>query len=118
MNSTILKELIALTLIILAILLFNASIAPMAYVICYLVVVGMFLVFIFSIVRSKDIDERDKQHRVMAADSGFVAAGVVILIAVAYQTWMNHVVDMWLFVTLVAMLTTRLSVRIYLDKRQ
>jgi len=75
------------------------------------------LLFIFSIMSTKDIDERDKQHRVMAADSGFVAAGVVILVAIAYQTWMMHTVDIWLFIVLVAMLATRLIVRIYLEKK-
>lgn len=118
MSPTIIKELLALLFILLAVLFFYASIAPMAYLACYLIIVAMFLVFIFSIVKQKDIDERDKQHRIMAADSGFVAAGLVILVAIAYQTWMSHVVDVWLFATLIAMLATRLIVRVYLEKKR
>ena len=117
MNKTIIKELTALLLIILAVAFFYASLAPMAYIVCYIVVVLMFLVFIFGIIRAKDGDEREAQHRVMAADAGFIAAGVTVLIAIAYQTVNGHMVDPWLFLILIAMLATRLVVRISLNSK-
>jgi len=117
MNKTIVKELIALLLIVLAVLFFYASLAPMAYIVCYIVVVLMFLVFIFGIIKSKDGDEREAQHRVMAADTGFIAGGVTVLIAIAYQTFNGHSVDPWMFLILVVMLATRLAVRIYLNSK-
>ena len=117
MNKTIIKELIALALIVVAVIFFYASLAPMAYVLCYIVVVLMFLVFLFGIIRTKDGDEREAQHRIMAADAGYIVAGVTILIAIAYQTINGHVVDPWLFITLVVMLATRLIVRIHLNSK-
>ena len=117
MNKTIIKELIALLLIMLAVAFFYASLAPMSYIVCYIVVVLMFLVFIFGIIRAKDGDEREAQHRVMAADAGFIAAGVAVLVAIAFETVNGHSVDPWLFLILIVMLATRLIVRVYLNSK-
>ncbi len=118
MNPTILKELIALVVLVISIGLFYASLAPMAYVACYIVVVIMFLVFIFSILKRTDRDEREQNHHTMAAESGYVVGAVALLVGIAVQTLTVHKVDSWLFIALIVMLVTRLAVRIYLDNKQ
>lgn len=118
MNPTIIKELIALVVLIISIGLFYASLAPMAYVFCYLVIVVMFIVLILSILKRTDRDEREQRHHTLAAESGYVVGAVAILLGVAVQTVYLHQVDSWLFIALIAMLVTRLAVRIYLNKKQ
>jgi|GEM_PF-3358505 len=118
MNPTIIKELVALIVLVISIGLFYASLAPMAYVLCYIVVVVMFLVFILSILKRTDRDEREQNHHTMAAESGYVVGAVALLAGIAVQTVRDHQVDDWLFVALVVMLVTRLAVRLYLDKKQ
>jgi len=118
MNPTIIKELVALFILIISIGLFYASLAPMAYVLCYVVVVVMFAVFMYSILKRTDRDEREHHHHTVAAESGYIVGAVALLIGIAYQTLSIHQVDDWLFVALIAMLVTRLGVRIYLDKKQ
>lgn len=118
MNPTIIKELVALIILVISIGLFYASLAPMAYVACYIVVVVMFLVFIFSTLKRTDRDEREQNHHTMAAESGYVVGAVALLLGILVQTITVHKVDSWLFIALVAMLVTRLAIRFYLDKKQ
>ncbi len=117
MHPTIIKELIALLLLLIFIGLFYVSMPPMAYAIGYLAVVAMFAVFVGSLLKSTDRDEREEKHRMVAAESGFVVGGVLLLVAIAKQTFVMHDVDPWLFAALVGMLVARLVVRIYLDKK-
>ena len=117
MHPTIIKELITLGLLLLFIGLFYISMPPMYYMAGFAAVVLMFVVFVISMIKQTDRDEREEKHRMVAAESGFIVGGVVILFAIAHQTFVMHTAEPWLFVALVSMLVVRLCVRIYLDKK-
>ena len=118
MHPTIIKELITLILLLLFIGLFYISMPPMAYAVGFAAVVLMFAVFVVSMIKQTDRDEREEKHRMVAAESGFIAGGVVVLLAIAHQTFVMHAADGSLFMILVVMMLVRLIVRIYLDKKQ
>lgn len=118
MHPTIVKELIALVIIIIFIALYYVSLAPMAYILCSFVVALMSVVFVASILKKTDRDEREERHRTIAAEVGYITTGAVVLIGIIHGTLSHHSVDPWLFIVLVVMLTARLIARIYLDSKK
>ena len=116
MNPTVKKEIIALILLVAFIATFYLAMPPMVYALGYAAVVLMFVVFVASTVAKTDRDEREESHQAMAAESGFMAGGFILLAAIAHQAFVMHAVDMWLFAALVGMLVVRLGIRLYLDK--
>lgn len=118
MHPTIIKELITLVVIIIFVALYYASLAPMAYILCSLVVALMTIVFIANILKKTDRDEREERHRTIAAEAGYIATGVIVLVGIIYGTFSHHSVDPWLFIILVVMLAARLIARIYLDSKK
>ena len=117
MHPTIIKEIIALVLIAVFIGVFYASMPPMAYMTAFVAAVLMFVVFVFAMFKQTDRDEREETHRMIAAESGFVFGGIIILLGIAKGTFVDHNVDPWLFAALIGMLVARLLVRFYLDKK-
>lgn len=116
MHPSITKEAITLGLLILFITLFYLSVPPMLYLVCFLAVALMFIVLTINLLTKTDRDEREERHHTIAADAGFAVGGLVLMAAIAKQTFIMHSVDPELFVALVAMFVARLIVRVYLDK--
>jgi len=117
MHPTVTKELFALVLLLIFIGLFYAALPPMAYLFAYICVVLMFIALAVAMFGITDRDEREEKHRMVAAESGFVAGGVVIMFAIAKQAFLMQDVDAWLFIALITMLLVRILVRIHLDKK-
>lgn len=112
------KELLALVIIIIFVILFYVSLIPMFFIACTVVVVLMSIVFLVSTFTRTDRDEREQAHRTIAAESGYVAAGIVVLVAIITGTLHGHQVDPWLFVILIVMLSARLITRYHLDNKK
>jgi len=116
MNPTIIKEIIALSLLLVFIAMFYWALPPMVYMACYVSVFAMFTIFGFSLLAKTDRDEREEAHKSIAAEAGFVAGGAALLVGIAHQTFVMKHVDPWLFIALIAMMLVRLGVRLYLDR--
>jgi len=116
MQPTIIKEIITLVLLIMFITMFYWALPPMLYIACYLFVVAMFVVFVFSLLAKTDRDEREEAHKSIAAEAGFITGSLLLLVGIAHQTFVMQHADPWLFGILVAMLLVRLGVRLYLDR--
>ena len=115
MNQSIKKEIIAIILLVVFMIAFYLSMPPMVYMVGYAAVLAMFVVFTYSIFTKTAQDERETAHQSWSAEAGFAAGGFLLLSAIAYQAFMQHNVDAWLFGILFGMLAVRLLVRFYLD---
>ncbi len=116
MHHVIIKEIIALALLVIFVAMFYLVLPPVAYIATYIALVSMFGFFVLSLIGTDDQDERQHIHRSVAAEAAFITGGVLLLVGIAHQVFVMQYTDPWLFGVLVTMMLVRLGVRLYLDK--
>ena len=118
-NNLHVEALTSIALVGLAVLLLNPfhfwmpDMMLMAMLALTLVVFALFAIFIL---REKIQDERDTVHRMLSGRVAFLVGSALLTIGIVVQG-MQHAVDVWLVVVLVAMVLSKLIARIYSDSR-
>lgn len=108
---------LALVLIVLAVVLFNpfnffmSSMFVMTLIGLLIAAAALFGGVIW---REHAGDEREVMHRMHAGRIAFVTGTTLLVIGIAVQS-LNHVVDLWLVVTLVSMVVVKIVGRMYAD---
>jgi uncharacterized membrane protein len=118
MKNNIKEIILTISIIILAVLLLNPFDfwMPNMLLMCMLVtILGLFGLFAGLILREKSEDERDDVHKALAGRNAFLTGSVVIIIAIVVQGY-NHIIDPWLVLALISMITTKVLTRIWTDK--
>ncbi|MDQ3076883.1 MAG: hypothetical protein M3Q63_02420, partial [bacterium] len=72
--------------------------------------------FATFILRENVRDERDGMHRLLAGRMAFLLGSITLVIGILVQAY-SHTVDIWLVLTLVVMVLTKMGTRLYSDKR-
>lgn len=75
-----------------------------------------FAAFATFILRESMGDEREVLHRMLAGRVAFLTGSAVLTIGIVFQA-LSHSVDVWLVITLVVMVLSKLIVRVYSDKK-
>jgi Na+/glutamate symporter len=70
--------------------------------------------FAIFVLREKAQDEREIAHRMLSGRVAFLVGSALLTFGVIIQS-LNHSVDAWLVVTLVAMIFSKIVARIYGD---
>ncbi len=118
MKNNLKEFIVTFGLVITAVLLLNPfhfwmpSMLLMSILAVILVLFGIFTSFVL---REKITDERDAQHRTLAGRSAFLAGSAVLILGIIVQGY-REAVDGWLVVTLIVMVVTKMSVRIWSDR--
>jgi hypothetical protein len=119
-TTTYFKESItALTLIILLVCIVNPFNMYMLSMFENVILGSIFVVFaLFAsfFLREVVVDERDEVHRSLSGRVAFLVGSAVLLLGITVQIEMSHL-DIWLVVTLVAMILAKLIARIYSENR-
>ena len=118
MKNNFWKEIItALVLIVLLALLwiFTHVVMPRAIIVTTLGgIVIVFALFAVFILREKARDEREGYHRLIAGRTAFLSGCFVSIVGIFFET-LNHMIDIWLVATLVAMVLVKIGSRVYSD---
>ena len=118
MKNNIKEIIITVCLIAIAILLLNPfhfwmpDIMVMGMLAVALVIFGIFTSFVL---REKVFDERDSFHRTLAGRNAFLAGSAILMLGIIVQGY-YHSVDSWLVIALTAMITVKISTRIWSDR--
>ena len=72
----------------------------------------LFLIFASLVWQEKAQDEREKLHRFIANRFAYISGTSVLVVAIVLQS-VNHIVDVWLVVTLIVMIVAKLTGVIY-----
>ncbi len=75
----------------------------------------LFAIFASFILREKNVDERDAQHRTLAGRNAFLAGSATLIFGIIVQGY-SHAVDGWLVVALIIMVVTKICTRIWSDR--
>ncbi len=75
----------------------------------------LFGIFASFILREKNEDERDEQHRSLAGRNAFLVGASCLILGITVQGF-YHVIDPWLVITLILMVLTKISTRIWSDR--
>jgi hypothetical protein len=120
MKNNFTKEvLVSLALIVLTVTLLNPFHFWMPEVVVVAILAVTFIVFaLFSIfiLREKAQDEREMAHRMLSGRVAFLVGSSILIVGIIIQS-LNHSVDAWLVVTLVAMILSKIAARVYGDSR-
>ena len=106
---------IAIVLIILLLLLWNpfgmgmGSSVQMIIVIAIILAFAIFAIFIW---REKARDEREELHFSFAGKLGFLTGSTLLAVGILVQTF-RHSLDMWLVLTLAAMILAKIAGLLY-----
>ena len=76
----------------------------------------VFALFAIFVLREKAQDEREVAHRMLSGRVAFLVGSALLTLGIIAQS-LNHNVDAWLVVTLVAMILSKIVARIYGDSR-
>ena len=68
------------------------------------------------IVREQVRDEREIAHRSLSGRIGFLVGAAILVIAILYQQIVHDMLDPWLVYAFMAMVVTKVAVRIYSDR--
>ena len=118
-NNLKIEMVISIVLVILSVLLLNPfhfwmpNMIHMLMLAFTLVIFALFAVFIL---REKVRDERDTVHRMLSGRVAFITGSALLIIGIVVQS-LQHAVDVWLVVVLVAMVLSKLITRMYSDNR-
>jgi predicted MFS family arabinose efflux permease len=118
-NNLKIEVVISSVLVILTLLLLNPfhfwmpNMIHMTILASTLVFFALLAVFI---IREKTIDERDGVHRMLAGRMAFLIGAGGLIVGIVYQSYEGNL-DIWLVVVLVAMVLTKISTRLYSDRR-
>jgi hypothetical protein len=111
------ESLVTFGLVITAILLLN----PFHFWMPNMILLGMlatilvlFALFASFILREKSVDERDNQHRTLAGRNAFLTGSATLILGIILEGY-THTVDAWLVITLIIMIVTKISTRIWSD---
>lgn len=118
MKNNTKETIITMSLVVLAILLLNPLHfwMPDMMVMCMLAIaIALFSMFASFIFREKPVDERDTAHRALAGRNAFLAGSSILMIGIVIQGY-SHSVDPWLVITLIVMILSKISTRIWSDK--
>lgn len=89
---------------------------PDMLVVCMLAIaLVLFGIFASFILREKVVDERDSLHRTLAGRNAFLAGASVLMLGIVIEGYM-HSVDLWLVLSLIAMVIAKISTRMWSDK--
>jgi hypothetical protein len=119
MNTSfkILEQFVAIILIILLVLIGNPFMFWMPSMVFFTVLVVITaLVFVWAgfVLTEKAHDEREESHRTHAGRSAYLAAALMLTVALIYQGFTHHI-DIWIPATLVVMILAKLFTRWYAD---
>jgi hypothetical protein len=112
------ESIVTLGLIATAILLlnpFNFWMPDMMVMSILAIILVLFAIFASFILREKTVDERDDQHRTLAGRNAFLAGSATLIIGIIIQGY-SHIVDKWLVIGLIVMVTTKIVTRIWTDR--
>ena len=118
-NKNIKEISIAVILLVLLLVLLNPlhfwmpSMMVLALLVAALVAAGFFAAFILN---EKAIDEREDVHRALAGRAAYLSGSAVLILGILVQS-VSHAVDPWLFIALVAMIVSKIAVRLHADTK-
>ncbi len=103
-------------LLVLTVNPFNIFMPDMFEMMIGIVALIVFAFFAAFVVREKVVDEREEAHRSLAGRYSFIVGATTLIIGIIVQLF-EHNVDNWLVVSLIVMIITKLSIRIYTEIR-
>ncbi len=113
------KEISAvLVLVVLLVLLVNPYdiwMPTMMNVMIITLLLVVFGLFASVILREGARDEREGVHRSLAGRYAFLVGSLILIGGISYQSF-THSLDIWLPVTLVAMILTKIATHFYSDR--
>lgn len=119
MKNNLKETIVGAVLLVLAVLLLN----PLNFWMPDMMLVGMlgltlgaFALFAGFVLREKVQDERELAHRMLAGRVAFLVGSALLTLGIVVQAT-RHEVDPWLVIALVAMVLSKLVVRIYSDSK-
>ncbi len=74
----------------------------------------VFAAFTGFVIKEQRGDEREQEHRSVAGRAGFLVGCASLLIGIITQM-LSHNLDIWLVITLVAMVIAKIATRIYYE---
>ncbi len=110
---------ISSVLVILTILLLNPFhfwMPTMIHMVMLALTLAIFALFAIFILRERIQDEREAIHRMLSGRVAFLTGSALLTIGIVFQS-LQHSVDVWLVIVLVAMVLSKLITRIYSDNR-
>lgn len=115
------KEII-LTLIFVAFLIFfgNPFSLWMPETAVYMVIGGLFVltaVYAGLVLREKPQDEREEKHRASAGRLGFISGIIILVIAIAFQSFNSHP-DFWLIAALGVMIISKMFALLWKNHKE
>ena len=75
----------------------------------------LFGLFASFVLKERAGDEREGQHRTLAGRNAFLAGSFIILLGIAFQSYI-HTVDPWLVGALVVMIVVKIGTRQWSDR--
>lgn len=120
MQNNFTKEIaVSLMLVVLTILLLNPFHFWMPDMMVMVMLVLTFVVFALLaifVLREKAQDEREVAHRMLSGRIAFLTGSALLTIGIIVQG-LQHTIDAWLVVSLVAMVLSKIVARMYGDSR-
>jgi len=105
-------SLIIVLLLLLHIRPFSSFMPSNLFMFTIVALLALFTLFVIFVWREKIYDEREKLHALIAGKAAFLVGASVMVIGIVVQS-LNHSVDIWLVVTLGAMIFTKIIGLIY-----
>ncbi len=105
-------------LVIVAILLVNPFhfwMPDMMVMAMLAIILALFGIFASFVLRETGGDERDSAHRSLAGRNAFLAGSAALVLGIIIQGY-HHMVDVWLVIALVVMVTAKIVTRWWADK--
>jgi phosphatidylglycerophosphate synthase len=120
MQNNFTKEIaVSLILIALTVLLLNPFhfwMPDMIVMIMLILTLVVFALFATFVLQEKTQDERDVAHRMLSGRVAFLTGSALLTLGIVVQA-LQHNVDIWLVVILVAMVLSKIITRIYSNSR-
>jgi len=118
MKNNLKELLVTIGLVVTAILLLNPFhfwMPDMMVMTILAIALVLFAIFASFIIREKNIDERDAQHRALAGRNAFLAGSAILILGIIIQGY-SHSVDEWLVIALIVMIVTKIATRMWSDR--
>lgn len=79
------------------------------------ILILLYIFFSVVVIRDRAADEREEKHQYFAGRVAFLVGTTVMIIGIIMQS-ISHKIDLWLVVTLIAMIAAKLIATKYSDK--
>jgi hypothetical protein len=118
-RDDVIQTAIALILALLVVLILNPydfwmpTMTHMALLGGAIVAFGLYAVFIL---REESHDEREEMHRMHAGRAAYLVGAGILTLGILYQSY-TDTLDVWLVLSLVAMILGKIATRFYSDRR-